>query len=109
MPRKSKFDLKKLCKPAHLYLVFSLLGLILISLQNIGHESNRLCVGNYNCTVGNKSILFVLDILYILFWTFILDLMCKAGYTDLSWIILLFPILLSFILIGLLIYHAPKL
>ena len=49
----------------------------MIGLQNLSTDDNSLCVGNYECSVGNKLLVFILNGIYILFWTFILDLMCK--------------------------------
>jgi hypothetical protein len=92
---KHKFNLKKLCTPSFIYFIISLFGLTLMGLQNLTNDDNSLCVGNYECTVGN-----------ILFWTFVLDLMCKAGYSELSWIIVLIPILLFFLFLGIIIYQS---
>jgi hypothetical protein len=89
----SEFDLTKLCTPSTIYFVLSLIGLILISLNNLNNK-NVLCVGNYNCNVGNTTTIFILNAIYILFWTFILDLMCKAGYSSLSWFVLLLPFII---------------
>ena len=105
---KYKFDYKSLCTPSFTYMIFSLIGLILMGIQNIDGKDSLLCVGDYNCQVGNKSVFFILHGLYILFWTFILDLLCKAGYSNLSWIILLIPILVFFIVLGLMIYKYPS-
>ena len=96
---RTKFNLKKMCTPATIYFVISLISLIVLGVMNIG-DNETLCVGNYNCHVGNKSLVFIIDGIYILFWTFVLDLMCKNGYTDLSWFILLLPFILSFLFIG---------
>lgn len=99
MVKRTKFNLKKLCTPASIYFILSLVALIILGVTNMG-DNERLCVGNYNCHVGNKTMVFIIDGIYILFWTFVLDLMCKNGYSDLSWFILLLPILLSFLFIG---------
>lgn len=103
---KYKFNYKSLCTPSFIYLIVSLTGLILMAIQNVEGNDSLLCVGDYNCEVGNKSVFFVLHGIYILFWTFILDLLCKAGYSKLSWIILLIPILLFFLVLGLMIYKS---
>ena len=54
--------------------------------------------------LGNKLIIFVLNFIYVLFWTFVLDLICKAGYSELSWFIVLIPILLFFLFFGIVMY-----
>ena len=43
--------LKNLCAPAHLYLVLSLIGLFVITYQNIGNV-NKLCIGYLECNVA---------------------------------------------------------
>ena len=103
---KYNFNLKKLCTPSFIYFFISLFGLVLLGLQNLTNDDTTLCVGNYNCSVGNKLAVFVINGIYILFWTFILDLMCKAGYNELSWFILLIPILLFFLFLGIIIYQG---
>lgn len=102
---KHQFNLKKLCTPSFIYFIISLFGLVLLGLQNLTNGDNSLCVGNYECTVGNKLLVFLINGIYILFWTFVLDLMCKAGYSELSWIIVLIPILLFFLFLGIIMYQ----
>ena len=94
---RQSFDLMNMCTPATIYFVISLVGLILIGLNNLDNN-DKLCVGDYNCYVGNNTTIFILNAVYILFWTFILDLMCKAGYSNLSWFILLLPFIILIVL-----------
>ncbi len=100
------FDLRKLCTPSTIYFVISLIFLIVMGLSNL-NDTNRLCLGDYSCYVGNNTIVFLLNAVYILFWTFILDLMCKSGYSSLSWFILLLPFLLSFVFLALIMIKSP--
>jgi hypothetical protein len=92
--------LKNLCSPSYLYLVLSLIGLIIITFQNLGN-TDKLCIGYLQCNIGNTSLVFVIQLLYILFWTWVLNLICDAGATMLSWLLVLFPIVLSFVIVGL--------
>ena len=96
---RSKFDLTHLCTPATIYFVISLIGLIILGVGNLGNNE-RLCIGDYSCYVGNNTIIFVLNAIYILFWTFVLDLMCKIGYNSLSWFVILFHFILAFIFLA---------
>ena len=96
---RSKFDLMHLCTPATIYFIISLLGLIILGVSNLGNE-DRLCIGNYSCNVGSNTVIFVLNAVYILFWTFLLDLMCKNGYKAISWFVLLLPFILSFLFLA---------
>jgi hypothetical protein len=100
------FDLRKMCTPATLYFVISLLFLIILGVSNLD-DTERLCLGDYSCYVGNNTTIFLLNAVYILFWTFILDLMCKNGYSSLSWFILLLPFILSFVLLALVMIKSP--
>jgi len=90
--------LRKLCTPAYLYLVVSVFSIIVIMLQN-GSNSNTYCMGNYSCQVPNLYLIFVIKLLYVLFWTWILNLLCKSGYPGVSWVLFLFPFILMFIFI----------
>ena len=106
MARKFQPKLSKLCTPSYLYFLISVLLLVILGVQNvINQDDNTFCIGMYECTSFNKLAVFLVHGIYILFWTFILDLMCKAGYTDLSWFIFLLPFLLFFIFFGLMIYN----
>ena len=82
----------KMCEPAMLYLIISVLGLIMIIMQNT--SSDVYCMGTYDCENISKPIAFIIQVFYIVFWTWLLNTLCKAGYKNISWIIVLFPFLL---------------
>ncbi len=105
---KYSLNLKKLCTPAMIYFVISVIGMLMLGIQNLNGESNTLCVGTYKCNIANKMIVFLLNAIYILFWTFVLDLFCKAGYKQLSWFIVLIPIILSFLFLGIVIFNSKS-
>ena len=90
-------DFKKLCTPAFLYLFISVLVFIIVSLQNYGN-TNKFCLGDFSCNVPNTFIIFIFNAIYILFWTFILNALCKAGYKEMSWFLVLFPIIMLFVI-----------
>jgi len=50
--------------------------------------------------------MFLFKALYILFWTFVLNAICKAGYKEVSWFMVLLPIILLFIIIGMVILNS---
>jgi hypothetical protein len=89
-----------LCNPAMFYLVISGISFLFILLQNLNNP-NEYCVGTMKCTTENKAIVFIGKVLYILFWTWIIDLMCKGGYTKVAWFILFLPFISFFILLAL--------
>ena len=66
----------KLCAPALVYLALSVIGLF----------------------IGAKMFTLI-HIIGILLWTFILNFLCSKGYTTLSWILVLLPIIFMFIVI----------
>jgi hypothetical protein len=103
---KYYFDLTNLCTPSMVYFIISLVALILLGIQNLTGNDNTLCIGSFKCNVGNKMLILLLNAIYILFWTFIFDLMCKAGYSELSWFIVFIPIILFFLFIGLIVYQS---
>jgi hypothetical protein len=91
--------LLNLCTPAYVYIVISVIALVIMAMQNAGN-TNVYCLGAFECNVTNVSMIFVIKILYILFWTWILNLFCRAGATWFSWLLVLLPFILFFILIG---------
>ena len=88
--------LKKLCGPAHFYLIISMVFLALSSLQNMG-SPNEYCLGSFKCNVTSVTLIFVIQLIYILFWTWILNLMCNTGVEKLAWVLVLFPFILMFL------------
>ena len=92
-------SLKELCSPAALYFIVSIFALLMILFQNLGN-SNSYHMGNFSCRVPNTSLIFIIKLIYILFWTWILNLICKDGHTGISWLLVLLPYILFFILIG---------
>jgi hypothetical protein len=93
--------LKKLCPPALLYLVISLAAILIMAFQNYGNEQ-LYCLGQYSCNVSSVYLIFILKFIYVIFWTWILNLICRAGAPVISWLLVLFPLLLFFVLIALL-------
>ena len=93
--------LKELCKPALIYFVISIIALFMILFQNL-NDNNSYNVGCYSCNVPNNAIIFIVKIIYILFWTYVLNLICKDGHSGLSWLLVLLPFILLFVIIGLL-------
>jgi len=93
--------LKDLCTPAMVYFTISIIALVMVLLQNLGNHNNY-NVGNFSCTVPNTAFIFIIKLVYILFWTWILNLICKDGHTGISWLLVLLPFILLFVMIGIL-------
>ncbi len=92
--------LRDLCTPAFIYLILSAVAIIFIAIQNLG-GSDTYCVGSYGCKTSFVTLIFVFKIIYILFWTWLLNIICKSGYETVSWILVLLPFILMFIFIAL--------
>jgi hypothetical protein len=93
--------LKELCTPAMIYFVISMVALAMVLLQNLGNR-NSYHVGSFSCRVPNTALVFIVKLVYILFWTWVLNLICKDGHTGISWLLVLLPWILLFVMIGLL-------
>lgn len=103
---KYSFDIKKICSPSMIYFVISAFALGLLGIQNLNGDDNTLCIGTYKCSIASKTMVLAFNAFYVLFWTFVLDLFCKTGYKELSWFIVLIPILLIFVFFGLIMFQA---
>jgi len=93
--------LKNLCTPSYVYLVISIILLLVMYFQNMSN-THIYCLGAQECEVPNINMLFVIKVLYILFWTWILNILCREGVTPLAWLLVLAPIILFFVLLSLL-------
>ena len=97
LPRK----LKDLCSPALFYFVLSMIGLVVSAWENMGRK-NIYVLGGMPRRVSSTPLVFLIKIIYILFWTWILNLICKDGYTSVSWFLVLIPFILLFAVVLLL-------
>ena len=95
--------LRNLCTPSKIYLFISLAILAIILIQNYIFNSNSsvFCLGSYSCTVSSMVLVFIVKLLYILFWTWVLNLICRAGAPEIAWFLVLLPFILMFILLAL--------
>jgi hypothetical protein len=81
-----------LCTPAKLYFIISLILLVVSLYYDITrNEKDKICLGNLSCKIESKPIFYILNILFILIWAFILNLLCSFGWSKLSWFLFLFP------------------
>jgi hypothetical protein len=93
--------IKNLCTPALVYLIISVISIVIMAIQNYGN-TDLYCLGMYSCNVTSITIIFVLKLVYVLFWTWVLNIICRGGYSGVSWFLVLFPYILFFLLLGLL-------
>ena len=95
--------IRKLCTPAYVYLVISVIAILILAYQNYNNV-DVYCLGNYSCSNTNTALIFAVKIIYVLFWTWVLNIICSAGAESVAWFLVLFPFLLFFILLSLLMF-----
>ena len=101
--------IKKLCSPARFYLGISVLMLLIMIVQNLFNNNNKqLCVGSYKCDIPHTAGFLAMEGLYIAFWTWILNILCKNGLKSVSWFLVLLPFLLFAVVLSLLVYSDIK-
>lgn len=91
--------LSQLCTPSYIYFILSTLAIIFSGIQNMGNRS-KYSLGMFSCRVPSCIAVFAAKILYVLFWTWILNLMCKDGQTGIAWFLVLLPFIMFFILMA---------
>lgn len=97
--------LRNLCTPSYVYLVISAIALVVMMYQNMGNV-DKYCLGSYSCNVSSTALIFVIKAIYILFWTWVLNLICKAGAPGVAWFVLLLPFILLFVILGSMIFMS---
>ena len=91
-------SLKELCNPALFYFVISIIGLLMVAFQNMGNN-HELMIGSSMLNLENSPVIFIVKLLYILFWTWILNLICKDGHSGISWMLVFLPVILIVLIV----------
>jgi len=99
MAKFPKVELSKLCTPAFIYFVISMIGLIALVIGNLGNTT-KFNLGLFSVYVPNVLFVFIVQFIYILFWTWVLNLICKDGHSGISWFLVLLPFILYFLLLA---------
>lgn len=95
-----RVGLKNLCTPAYVYLILSMIAILVIAIQNY-NNTNVYCLGNFSCvTTTGIWLIFIIKIMYVLLWTWILNIICSAGWGPLAWFLVLIPYILFFVLLS---------
>jgi hypothetical protein len=94
-----------LCKPAYTFLVISTIALLIMFFQNVGN-ANMYCLGTYSCGVYSTSLIFLVKLFYILFWTWLLNIICDEASPLWSWFLVIFPFFLMFGSIALMLFNT---
>lgn len=99
--------ISELCTPAMVYFTVSFIGIAMAIIQNLGN-STKYCLGMFTCNVPSVVLIFIMKIVYVLFWTWILNLMCKDGHSGIAWFLVILPFVLLFVILGLLMLSDDK-
>lgn len=95
-----------LCKPAKFYFVLSILLYVIHLLQNVGNMS-QFSMGTYSCPHAYTGVILLCELLYIVGFTWLLNLLCSVSKT-LSWVIVLMPFLVQCLALGLILFYGMK-
>lgn len=84
MPQVVGFDY--MCVPAYAYLVISLFFLIMtvVFLNNGTMDLNQYCIDS-SCTKPNIAFFILFKFMFILFWSWVLNFLCRSGYSRVAW------------------------
>lgn len=75
-----------ICLPSKVYFVLSFVTILLSLISP--------------AVFGGLSFLsHLFHFIYVIFWTWVLDLICKAGYSTISWVLVFFPFIVIFLLL----------
>jgi hypothetical protein len=86
-----------LCAPSKIYFFVAIILLFLSFVSDARNKDNdKVCLGKLKCK--NKPMYYLLNVLFILFWTWVLNKLCNMGWVKLSWFLLIFPFLMLVIL-----------
>lgn len=99
--------LSQLCTPSLVYFVISVVGLAMAVVQNLGNK-HHYSLGSFSCQVPSCMAIFIIKIVYVLFWTWILNLMCRDGHDEIAWFLVLLPFILLAIIIGIVMMNQKK-
>ena len=101
-----------LCLPSKLYMI---IGIILLAISYYydmkTNDEEKICLGNVKCAIKNKPAYYALNVFFILFWAWLLNMLCRYGWNKSAWFIFLFPyviMLIAFIIIARMVVGIAK-
>ena len=83
--------IKGLCTPSYIYFVMSILLIFVTIVNSIRTKHFK----KFNSLL---LMIIILKLIYVVFWTWVLNLICKSGHPNISWLLVLFPFILIFLL-----------
>jgi hypothetical protein len=99
-PQNMKLSQKvmSLCTPSLIYFVIGMIGLVISFISMIFKKDFSF----------QSLFVFIINIVSVLFWTWILNILCVSGYKNISWFILVLPYLFLLGIIGWFTYTMKK-
>lgn len=79
-----------LCPPAQAYLGLSLVGMFFFFFTAYD-ASQQFCDKSIGCNIGNTSFMMVVKLLFVLLYTWMLNLLCNRVSPWASWVLVLLP------------------
>ena len=104
--------LNNLCTPSYLYFVISTVFLIIaiVFLTTGSIDMNTFCLDD-KCTKPGVAFIILIKFLFIIFWTWILNSICRSGYSNVAWFLFLLPYIImmfAFLIVYELIKRSPN-
>jgi hypothetical protein len=97
----------KLCTPSKIYFFLATILLFIsfvIDIQN--KDKNKVCLGKLKCK--NKPLYYLTNVLFIVFWSWVLNKLCSYGWVKLSWFLLLTPFFVLIVLFFIISYMVVR-
>ena len=91
-----------LCPAAKFHLIVSSIAIVVMSLTIFGTDMSH-CFGSNACNAPFSQYMFavyIVKFVYILFWTWLLNIVCRKVSPSIAWLIALFPFILFFIFLS---------
>lgn len=86
-----KFGISSFCLPAKIYLALAILSIVV------------------SLIISTETIIAsIIHFVFAIFWTWVLNLICKSGFGIISWILVLFPIVMYAFLIFYILFLIRK-
>ena len=79
-----------LCTPSKVYLGLAIFWIVAIIVQNMANERMFL-FAHLMMEVPSTMVMAALHIVWILFWAWVLNLICKDGHSGVAWFLVVFP------------------
>lgn len=82
--------IKELCTPALAYFILGIISFVSLLAQNMS-DTTKFCMGKMSCSVPHVGLVLFGKLLYIGFWTWALNALCRAGHKKIAWAIFFLP------------------